>query len=178
LYDAAGIYVSFRVQDRYVRCANTAYQSRTSKDSCVEFFARPLPDRGYFSFEMNCGGTLLLYYVEDWARPAGGERLFRKYTEVPSTIGELVRIRSSMPKTVLPEIESPVTWTLSAFIPFAVFEHYLGPLGSPAGQQWTGNFFKCGDDTSHPHWVSWAPLGEQLRFHNPTYFAPLVFAEA
>ena len=40
------------------------------------------------------------------------------------------------------------------------------------------NFFKCADDSSHPHWASWAPIGEALNFHQPQYFAPLRFAPA
>ena len=23
---------------------------------------------------------------------------------------------------------------------------------------WRANFYKCGDDTSHPHWAAWSPL--------------------
>lgn len=177
LYDPAGLYLFFHVNDRYVQCVQTEYQSRVSLDSCVEFFVRPHRDRGYFSFEMNCGGTLLLYYVEDWTRLPGNEKLFRRYTVVPQELGGLVRIQTSLPRTVSPEIQSPVNWSLRAFIPFTLFEHYLGPLGDVAGQQWTGNFFKCGDATSHPHWASWSRLGETLRFHDPTYFGKLLFAD-
>src|SRR5688572_29160119 len=61
LYDDAGLYLAFDVEDRYVRCLSTAYQSRVSRDSCVEFFVRPRADEGYFNFEINCGGALLLY---------------------------------------------------------------------------------------------------------------------
>jgi hypothetical protein len=175
-YDREGLHLIFRVQDRYVRCVHTQYQSRVTRDSAVEFFARPFEDRGYFNFEMNCGGTLLLYYIEDWNRPASGDRLFEAYTIIPPQLGELVRTRSSLPKVVLPEIESPLTWTLRVFIPFALFEHYVGPLGNLAGQEWMGNFFKCGDETSHPHWASWSPIGEKLRFHEPRFFGKLAFA--
>jgi hypothetical protein len=53
---------------------------------------------------------------------------------VPADIGQTVRVRSSLPQRVEPEITAPVVWTLSFFIPFALFEHYLGPLGAITGQ--------------------------------------------
>ena len=175
LYDRRGLYLFFHVEDQYVRATQTDYQSRVSLDSCVEFFVRPRPENGYFSFEMNCGGTLLLYYITDWARARNNGKLFRSYIEVPPDLGRLVQIKTSLPRVVLPEIHSPLIWLLRAFIPFSLFEHYLGPLGDVAGQQWTGNFFKCGDATSHPHWASWSRIGKKLRFHNPTYFGQLLF---
>src|SRR2546423_451757 len=56
LYDDEGLYVQFRVADRYVICTRTENQSLTSKDSCVEVYFQPFPDKGYLNFEMNCGG--------------------------------------------------------------------------------------------------------------------------
>src|SRR5881394_1038939 len=41
LHDDKRIYGMFRVEDRFVRCTRTAYQSEVWKDSCVEFFAQP-----------------------------------------------------------------------------------------------------------------------------------------
>ena len=49
LYDDRGIYVLFRVADRYVRCVRTEHQSHVYRDSCVEFFAQPKPGGGYFT---------------------------------------------------------------------------------------------------------------------------------
>jgi len=37
-----------------------------------------------------------------------------------------------------------------------------------------GNFFKCGDETSHPHWASWSPISEELNFHRPETFGSIV----
>src|SRR6266542_729294 len=41
VYDEGGIYVIFRVQDRYVVCTRTEHQELTSKDSCVEVYLEP-----------------------------------------------------------------------------------------------------------------------------------------
>ena len=68
LYDDTHLYGQFRVEDQYVICTHTGYQTHVYEDSCVEFFVKPKPDKGYMNFEMNCGGGLLLYYIADCTR--------------------------------------------------------------------------------------------------------------
>jgi hypothetical protein len=75
---------------------------------------------------------------------------------------------------VEPEIQEPTTWFIEFRIPISLLEKYVGPIGDPRGQRWTANFYKCGDKTSHPHWISWAPV-DQLNFHLPRCFGPIVF---
>ena len=172
LYDAQGLYGIFRVEDRYVRCVRTQYHDPVWKDSCVEFFAQPLPDRGYFNFEFNCGGAFLCLHITNPERTPDG---FKEYVKVPAAIGQTIQVRSSLPQRIEPEITTPMVWTLSFFIPLALFEHYLGPLGALAGQVWRGNFFKCADESSHPHWASWSPVDE-FNFHRPNCFGTIQFA--
>jgi hypothetical protein len=172
LYDSRGIHGLFRVQDRYVRCLRTQYHDPVWKDSCVEFFAQPKADRGYFNFEFNCGGAFLCYYITDPERTAEG---FKEFVKVPADLGRTIQTRPSLPPRVEPEITEEVVWTLGFFIPFTLFEHYLGPLGSVADQVWRGNFFKCAEETSHPHWAAWSPVDE-LNFHQPNCFGTIRFA--
>jgi hypothetical protein len=174
MHDDQNIYVAFQVEDQFVRCVNDRYQSFVYQDSCVEFFVEPRPDAGYFNFEVNCGGAMLLYYIEDPAPEP--QSLFRKFCEVPAELGHQVRIRASLPNRVEPEITDPVMWTVQIGVPRAVFEAFLGPLGDWGGKLWRGNLFKCGDHTSHPHWASWAPIGEELRFHDPGRFAAILMS--
>jgi len=172
LYDDEGLYVIFRVYDRFVRCLATEYQDPVYQDACVEFFVRPRAERGYFNFEMNCGGVLLLKYIEDCTRTDDG---FKKYLDVPAEIGGQVVAYHSLDAPIDPEIEDPVEWRVEYAIPFSLFERYVGPLGELPGQTWRGNFYKCAENNSHPHYASWAPIGEELNFHVPEHFAPLHF---
>jgi hypothetical protein len=172
LYDDAHLYLRFRVEDRYVVARHTRFQDPVWRDSCVEFFVQPRPSSGYFNFEINCGGALLCSYIEDPTRTPDG---FAKFTRLGPEHGERIRITHSLPPVVAPEQTGPVVWHIACQIPLAVLEAYTGPLGSPAGQAWRGNFYKCADDSSHPHWASWAPIGEALNFHQPGCFAPLRF---
>ena len=173
LYDAQGLYVSFRSLDRYVKCVHTTYQSLVSQDSCVEFFVQPTPQGGYFNFEMNCGGTMLLFYIEDATKVEGS--LFRKYQEVSPEFAQHIRTYHSLPEVIRDEIQEPIEWRVASFIPFSLMERFVGPLTDLHSRSWRGNFFKCADATSHPHWASWAPIGELLRFHQPEYFGALEF---
>jgi hypothetical protein len=47
-------------------------------------------------------------------------------------------------------------------------------LGKIGGQSWRGNFFKCAEEISHPHWASWSPVDE-LNFHLPRCFGTIHF---
>ena len=170
LHDNANIYVKFEVKDRYVRSVQTAYQGSVCTDSCVEFFVRPRAGCGYFNFEINAGGTLLLYYIENHARTPAG---FEKFREVSAEWVRQVQIWHSLPAVVEPEMAVPVTWGIGYRIPVALFEAYTGPLGKISGQTWRANFYKCADKTSHPHWGSWAPI-TALNFHLPECFGELV----
>jgi hypothetical protein len=173
LYNGRGLRGIYQVHDQFVRSIRTHYFDEVWKDSCVEIFLQPRPGSGYFNLEMNAGGAHLCSYIQDPERAPGG---FKKFTRLPAEIGGRIEVRSSLPKIVDPEIAEPVTWELNFFTPFDVFEHYTGPLGQRRGARWHGNFYKCGDDGSHPHWSSWAPV-DVLNFHTPRCFGTLQFLD-
>jgi len=171
VYDAQGLHGRFEVEDRFVRCVRLGYGSEVWKDSCVEFFVEPKPSRGYFNFEFNCGGAFLVNHIVDPTRTAEG---FKEFVRIPESVARAARVRSSLPAVCDPEITEAVTWTLDFFIPFALLEKYVGPLGEVAGQTWRGNFFKCAEENSHPHWAAWSPVDE-FNFHRCHCFGELRF---
>jgi hypothetical protein len=172
LYDSTSLYGLFRVEDMYVRSVRTKFMEPVSKDSCVEFFVQPKPTAGYYNFEFNCGGALLAGYVVDPTRKPGGG--LTKAYRLRDEDGQQIGVYHSMPDVVDPEIQEPVEWYVEFNIPLAILAKYVGPLGPLPRQQWRGNFFKCGDQTSHPHWASWTTL-EERNFHAPASFGTLVF---
>jgi len=177
-YDDANLYGLFRVEDRYVVCRHEGYQAHVYEDSCVEFFVRPAPDRGYLNFEMSCCGSLLLYYIDDWRRkphPADSDDEFEAFVKAPCEIGSRVSLFPSLPARIETEIADTVVWTLEFHIPLDVLAHYIGPLGTLAGQTWRANFNKCADGSSHPHWGAWASIGAELNLHQPDRFGVLKF---
>jgi len=172
-YDERNLFVWFHIEDRYVLSTRMNYQDPVYRDSCVEFFIQPRAGSGYFNFEINCGGTLSVAYIED---PTRDGNVFAKSTPVAAELGRRVRIRHSAPAIVHPEISEPFDWQIDCRVPLSVLEAYVGPLGPLEGQTWHANFFKCAEDNSHPHWASWSPIGDALNFHQPQCFAPLRFA--
>jgi hypothetical protein len=116
---------------------------------------------------------MLVYYVTDPTRTPGG---LKEKQVVPAEMLARVRVAHTMPKRIDEEIAEPVEWSVGLFIPDALFEAYAGPLGPPAQRRWLGNFYKCADASSHPHWASWSPIGDALNFHQPERFALMRFA--
>jgi hypothetical protein len=169
LYDDRFLYVIFRVEDRYVRAVAREHQGPVWRDSCVEFFFTPGPDpaAGYFNLEMNCGGTMLMRFQKV---PRNG-----RWIE-PEDL-DTIRVSRMMPRIVDPEIAEPVVWSVSYRLPVEMLGRYCSRLQRPAsGVTWRANFYKCGDDTSHPHWLTWAPVRHpEPDFHRPEYFGILVF---
>lgn len=170
LYDTHGIHLLFRVEDRHVIARCTRYQQQVCQDSCVEFFVEPPGNRGYFNFEFNAAGTLLLYHVID---PTYTDKGFRKSKPVPRKLAKTMRIHATFKPPVKVEIPGPVTWSLQAFIPFSLFEAVIGPVKPVSGKTWRCNFYKCG--SHYPHYACWCPVGE-LNFHQPRFFGSLVFS--
>lgn len=173
LHDDQAIFALLRVEDRFVRCVHTDYDSDTYKDSCVELFLQPQGREGYFALEVNCGGAFSLRYIEDPTRTANR---FAKWSAVSAADASRIRVAHSMPALVERERDEATAWWVELCWPLDTMTPYSGPIGTLSGQRWRGNFFKCGDETSHPHWASWAPIGEALNFHQPRFFADMEFA--
>jgi hypothetical protein len=170
-WDDEGLCGLFRVEDRHVRSVHTRFGDPVYEDSCVEVFLQPKPGRGYLNFEMNAGGALLVCHVTDHRKTPDGFAAFTKLTEAQ---GRGVAVRSTLPRVIEPELDGPVDWQLSFFIPTALLETFVGPIGPLGGQEWRANLYKCGDRTSHPHWASWCPVDER-NFHLPHCFGTLRF---
>jgi len=169
LYDDKFIYVIFRVEDRYVRAVAPETQGAVWKDSCVEFFFTPGKDvsAGYFNLEVNCGGTALFHFQKAPKKDA---------KNIEAADLRQVEIAHSLPKIVEPELARPTTWTLEYRIPLAILVKYCKVDRPRPGAVWRANFYKCGDETSHPHWLTWSVVGNPAPdFHLPRFFGVLEF---
>jgi cellulose/xylan binding protein with CBM9 domain len=169
LYDADNLYVSFRVDDQYVRAIADQTHGKVYHDSCVEFFFTPdteLEDI-YFNLETNCSGTMLFHCNDK-------KNKTEKHVEAADC--EKVELCHSLPKIIADEITEPISWTLSYKIPFDVIAKYSKMLKPQSGVTWKANFYKCADKTSHPHWLTWSFIDNPIPcFHLPQYFGVLKF---
>lgn len=170
VYDDRSIILIFLVEDRFVRAVAERHQDAVYKDSCVEFFFTPGSDSadGYFNLEMNCSGKMLLHF----------QKVPRKDSISVSELDlQRMEIAHSLPGRVEPEIEQPTVWTVECRLPVAILQNYFPTLQTPKpGVRWKANFQKCADDTSHPHWLTWAKIDHSTPdFHRPESFGTLVF---
>ena len=170
-YDDEGLYGLFEAHDSYVRCTKTKLQDCVCHDSCLEFFVRPSAGVGYQNFEINASGTMLCMHITNPGRTAKG---FIEYRFLTAEEVKDMQIFHTLPDTVEPEVQGPQTYRLGWFIPFSLFAHLNGAPVPVKGTVWRANVYKCGDCTSHPHWMSWNPL-RAVNFHVPDEFGKLVF---
>jgi len=168
-YDKDAIYVIYKVDDNYVVATTKEYQGSVFEDSCVEFFFTPHEDvsLGYFNLEMNCGGTALFNF----------QVVPRKdRTAIPRSDFDQIKVAHSMPAILEPEVQENVTWMLEYRIPFSFLQKYSKVVKPASGVKWRANFYKCADNSSHPHWLTWSKIEQQKPdFHLPQYFGELEF---
>jgi hypothetical protein len=161
--------VIFRVEDWHVRSVVRDYQGPVWTDSCVELFLTPGTSlaEGYFNIEVNCGGAFLFRHQQARDRDT--------VAVCPEHAGRL-GVAHSMPPVVDPELPGPVTWTVGYSVPYEVLESYA-PVARPApGVRWRANLYKCGDATSHPHWITWSRVSlPEPDFHRKEFFGTLLF---
>ena len=147
----------FSVSERNARAVSLESNGPVWEDSCVEFFVKTPGSDCYFNFETNCIGTALA------ARRRSREE-FTHFTE--EQLKRIVR-RSSLPHEVTDLLDA--RWTLELEIPFDL----LGLDSCP--ERLEANFYKCGDKTAVPHFVSWSPVfAPKPDFHRPEYFGELI----
>jgi len=165
-YSPNFLYVFFKAWEPQVRVRYTKFQEPVYKDSCVEFFIDPFPEKklGYFNIETNALGTMLIHFGQ------------------PGENRNPVSLEELSGSEMKPSIKGPTDgaygaefWTLAYRLPLSLFEKHYGAKPA-AGQAGRGNFYKCGDETQIPHYGAWNPvLSVKPNFHQPEYFGRIIF---
>lgn len=146
----------FEVEEDNVKALCLSDNGPVWEDSCVEFFVKTPDSPYYFNFETNCIGTGL-----------AAKRLNRKDSTHfhPEMMKKVLR-KSSLPAAQLDTGKG--RWTLELTVPFDVLDC------GPKPEQLLANFYKCGDKTSRPHFLSWASIDAPTPdFHRPEFFGKL-----
>lgn len=163
-HDDAHIYLQYTVQENSIIAKTTTNNGPVWQDSCVEFFIMPEADGIFYNFEFNCIGAKLLYAgkTRNERTPADDATLDKIITE--STLGH----------EPFEEKKGYFEWTLTVVIPLSCFfQHTIKTL---KGKTSKGNFYKCGDGLSQPHYLAWNNIETpNPDFHTPQYFGEIVF---
>ncbi len=157
------IWLKYYVREKHIRAMETNTNGAVYKDSCVEFFISH-DGENYYNFEFNCIGVTHLAW--------GAGRHDRKL--VDPAIVESIEIESSLGDKPFESRSGDFEWEMMICIPIDCFAY--SRLKSLEGLQARANFYKCGDETAIPHYVTWNPIGtEKPDYHRPEYFGKIQF---
>ncbi len=162
-HDNQKIYLYYQVEGEELRAVNTKDFMSVWEDSCVEFFMQRKGEKTYRNFEFNVHGVLLASKHET-------RNSSEKFSEeLMSSIKRFTTIRH-----IYKSNRQLSDWTLYVEIP----KNAIGfSQDEKLSQQTIGaNFYKCGDETNEPHFISWNPIDlPKPDFHVPQFFGELTF---
>jgi len=157
------IWLKYYVTEKYIRAQETRTNGNVYKDSCVEFFIS-FDSKNYYNFEFNCIGTIHIGY--------GAGRAKRQ--PVPVILAEKIEIESSLGNLPFEEKTGNFEWEMMIRIPLESFA--FDKIKSLNRLKAKANFYKCGDETSELHFVTWNPIEtENPDYHRPEFFGKALF---
>ncbi len=158
-YQHESIFLKYYVAEKDLKATYLKHNDPVYKDSCVEFFISFGDDHKYYNFEFNSLGTCLAAY--------GKIKPERDYLS-EEVIGKIKNKSSVGSHNGLPY------WELTVSLPREVFCYHN--LASFKGVKGKANFYKCGDDLSEPHFLSWNRIETKMPdFHQPAFFGDIEF---
>lgn len=157
-HDGERLYVRMEAAESPVRATLTGRLDQVCNDSCLEFFFAPeAGDSRYFNFEFNPLAALNLGF--------GGQR--------PARVRQIVKQPEALFRP--DPFFTGAGWGICYQIPAEFIQRYF-PSFRLAGEA-AGNFYKCGDQTERPHFLSWSPMTSATPdFHRRQDFGVLLFA--
>ncbi|TDO00040.1 carbohydrate-binding family 9-like protein [Sunxiuqinia elliptica] len=157
------ILLHYTVREDEILARYSRHNEPVYTDSCVEFFIVFDGEENYYNFEFNSLGTCLSANGPD------------REKRTPQSIEQLSKIKTQTKIQRLNGQESPrFEWQLSIQLPIELFGN--SQLSKLSGKKARANFYKCGDDLSKPHFLSWNNIETpQPDFHQPPYFGEVVF---
>ena len=157
------IWLKFYVNEKSILARETNTNGAVHKDSCVEFFISP-DGNEYYNFEFSCIGTIHLGH--------GPGRASRSM--IAPDIAEKIQVSSTLGSMPFEEKTGDFTWEMMIVIPGECF--VFDEIETFQGLDATANFYKCGDETADPHFVTWNPVKtENPDYHRPEYFGKIHF---
>lgn len=167
MHSESEIYIQYKVRQQGARAVyDFDCDSQPWTDDCVEFFTTPSPTCGkYFNLEMNCIGHGIFCY--------GPDRFHRFSCDGP--VVSRIRRHASLGSTPI-NLKGDVEWNLTVAIPKELYSVAGDEIPPFSGRTVPANFYKCGDNTDTPHYLSWNPISTPApNFHCPEYFGELAF---
>lgn len=162
-HNGTHLFLTFRVDEECTAALVEEDNGPVWTDSAMEFFIS-FDDKGYYNFEFSCIGKALL----------GFRKTKPDVTHAGADVMKSILRGSSLGEATFAERRGDNHWELRVTIPAtAFFAHDFATLD---GLKARANVYKCGDNLSKPHFLSWQPIRtEQPNFHVPEFFGEVEF---
>lgn len=165
-HNSENIILQFEVFENEILAQTEADNGKVSKDSCVEFFVSFDNNKHYYNIELSCIGKLLMGYRD--IRPNA--------SYASDNVLQSILRQSTLGSENFDLKQGNFSWKLNLIIPYSAF--WGDEIKTFDGLEAKVNFYKCGDNLSKKHYLSWSPIGtEKPSFHETNYFGTLVFEE-
>lgn len=155
------LYVRFDVEEQYTAARVAEDNGEVWTDSCCEFFLS-LDGKAYYNVEMTCIGRMLIGYRQEGKDVIhAGDDVLKQVERIPSLGTEPFEERVGDNR-----------WSLVYALPTAIMHQHKV-------ERWDGlklkvNLYKCGDNLTKPHFLSWQPIAlPQPCFHCPEFFTAI-----
>ncbi len=153
-YNEAGFHLHMRAWEKEVRAVFNEPLCDVCRDSCMEFFFRPVADDiRYFNIEMNPNAC--------------------SYIGFGSSTADLIRLVIQNEDTIMQKRVNYTEdgWELYYTVPVEVIRVFFPGYQLESGMQIRANCYKCGDDTSVPHFITWNYVDYPTpSFHQPSHY--------
>lgn len=158
------IFLQYFVMENEIMALVAEDNGPVSTDSCVEFFMLLNDESYYYNAEFSCiGKTLLAFRKERQGAVRADSSIIRQIKKFPSLGADPIEKK-----------QGEFQWDLLVAIP--VTAYWNSGLKSFKGLKAKGNFYKCGDGLTTPHYLSWKPIfTEKPDFHTPQFFCDIEF---
>lgn len=162
-HNGENILLQYRVKENEILAAVTNDNGEVWTDSCVEMFLS-FDNEHYYNAEFTCIGKALLGY----------RKFGEKAVHASNEIMQSIKRQSSLGTANREKEIGNFDWVLTLVIPRTAF--WESDIKSFDGLQAKGNFYKCGDNLTTPHFVAWTTIETpKPSFHQPSFFGELHF---
>lgn len=163
-HNGTHLFLQYFVEENEILAKTAEDNGAVWTDSCVEFFIRFTNSDYYYNLELSCIGKALFGYRK--------ERKNVVYAD--SEIMSSIKRYSSLGDKNFDKKQGDFKWNLLVIIPASAY--WQSAITSFDGVEAKANFYKCGDNLTIPHYLSWNPICcEKPNFHIPAYFGNIAF---
>ena len=156
-WNEQGLHIRMQSVEKDILCRFDGLLDSVCKDSCMEFFFSPQPDGRYINIEINPNGALYVGLCYERSKYA---RLVR------TDMKNVLQLRT---------FTTEDGWGIEYTVPLSFLSLFYPDLNLQAGKQMRANFYKCGDDTVTPHYITWNHVGTPAPdYHQPAYFGQVI----